>query len=177
MYNMPTFRNHVSVPSSKAGSRLCGVRKGEALYTVVLEIYHETGFIVKILLLTELYGLVAHNMFKTSHTKYCCKPVFLSQGSMSWARSGLRIVSFLLAFPNARYVIICRKTVVYITDLCIDLMERSYGSSTLHSIYCCCEYCSWQAPSPRDKAARLGNTVTLTTCLLFCQCTIFNPWH
>ena len=34
MYNMPTFRNHVSVPSSKAGSRLCGVRKGEAIYTV-----------------------------------------------------------------------------------------------------------------------------------------------
>jgi hypothetical protein len=32
--NMPTFRNHVSVPSSKAGSRLCGVRKGEAIYTV-----------------------------------------------------------------------------------------------------------------------------------------------
>ena len=32
--NMPTFRNHVSVPSSKAGSRLCGVRKGKAIYTV-----------------------------------------------------------------------------------------------------------------------------------------------
>ena len=32
--NMPTFRNHVSVPSSKAGSRLCGVREGEAIYTV-----------------------------------------------------------------------------------------------------------------------------------------------
>jgi len=32
MYNMPTFRNHVSVPSSKAGSRLCGVRKGEAIH-------------------------------------------------------------------------------------------------------------------------------------------------
>jgi hypothetical protein len=26
-----TFRNHVSVPSSKAGGRLCGVRKGEAI--------------------------------------------------------------------------------------------------------------------------------------------------
>jgi len=35
MYNMPTFRHHVSVPSSKAGSRLCVVRKGEAIYTVV----------------------------------------------------------------------------------------------------------------------------------------------
>jgi len=32
--NMPTFRNHVSIPSSKAGSRLCGVRKGKAIYTV-----------------------------------------------------------------------------------------------------------------------------------------------
>ena len=32
--NMPTFRNHVSVPSSKAGSRLCGVSKGKAIYTV-----------------------------------------------------------------------------------------------------------------------------------------------
>ena len=32
--NMPTFRNHVSVPSSKAGGRLCGVRKGKAIYTV-----------------------------------------------------------------------------------------------------------------------------------------------
>jgi len=32
--NLPTFRNHVSVPFSKAGSRLCGVRKGEAIYTV-----------------------------------------------------------------------------------------------------------------------------------------------
>jgi len=32
--DMPTFRNHVSVPSSKAGSRLCGVREGEAIYTV-----------------------------------------------------------------------------------------------------------------------------------------------
>jgi hypothetical protein len=31
---MPTFRNHVSVPSSRARSRLCGVRKGEAIYTV-----------------------------------------------------------------------------------------------------------------------------------------------
>ena len=34
-YNMPTFRNHVSVPSSKAGSRLCGVRKGEAWFSVL----------------------------------------------------------------------------------------------------------------------------------------------
>jgi len=32
--DMPTFRNHVSVPSSKAGSRLCGVRKGKGIYTV-----------------------------------------------------------------------------------------------------------------------------------------------
>jgi len=32
--DMPTFRNQVSVPSSKAGSRLCGVREGEAIYTV-----------------------------------------------------------------------------------------------------------------------------------------------
>ena len=31
---MPTFRNHVSVPSSKAGSRLCGVREGKAIYIV-----------------------------------------------------------------------------------------------------------------------------------------------
>jgi hypothetical protein len=32
--SLPTFRNYVSVPSSKAGSRLCGVRKGKAIYTV-----------------------------------------------------------------------------------------------------------------------------------------------
>ena len=32
--NLPTFRNHVSVPSSKAGSCLCGVSKGKAIYTV-----------------------------------------------------------------------------------------------------------------------------------------------
>ena len=32
--NMPTFRNHVSVQSSKPGNRLCGVRKGKAIYTV-----------------------------------------------------------------------------------------------------------------------------------------------
>jgi hypothetical protein len=32
--SLPTFRNHISVPSSKAGSRLCGVRKGKAIYTV-----------------------------------------------------------------------------------------------------------------------------------------------
>jgi hypothetical protein len=35
MCTVPTFRNHESVPSSKAGSRLCGVRKGEAICTVV----------------------------------------------------------------------------------------------------------------------------------------------
>jgi hypothetical protein len=32
--SLPTFRNHVSVPSLKAGSRLCGVRKGKAICTV-----------------------------------------------------------------------------------------------------------------------------------------------
>ena len=32
--DMSTFRNHVSVPSSKAGGRLCGVRKGKTIYTV-----------------------------------------------------------------------------------------------------------------------------------------------
>jgi len=84
----------------------------------------ETGFVVEILLLTELYGLVAHNMFKTSHTKYCCKPVFLSpvvhELSAFWSADRSR--SFL-AFPNARYVIICRKTVVCVTDLYVDLMN------------------------------------------------------
>ena len=34
VYNLPMFRNHVSVPSSKAGSSLCGVSKGKAIYTV-----------------------------------------------------------------------------------------------------------------------------------------------
>jgi len=32
--NLPMFRNHVSVPSSKAGSSLRGVSKGKAIYTV-----------------------------------------------------------------------------------------------------------------------------------------------
>ena len=78
---------------------------------------------------------------------------------------------FLLAFPSARYVITCRKTIACVTVH--RLNERSYASGTLHSVYCRCVYCGWRAPSACDKAARLGNTVTLTVCLLVCQCSIF----
>jgi hypothetical protein len=34
MCSLPTFRNPVSVPSSKDGSRLWGVRENQAIYTV-----------------------------------------------------------------------------------------------------------------------------------------------
>jgi len=66
--NMPTFRNHVSVPSSKAESRLCGVRKGEALLHTVyfqplkMELIHGSE--------TSAYYILAPGKYPKEHIQY-----------------------------------------------------------------------------------------------------------